>query len=102
MTNPPPTRWDGTRFLVRVHAQPNAKRDQAVGLHGQAYRVRIAAPPREGKANQSLIAFFARAFGVPRARVQIRAGAGGRLKTIEIDRPERMPPWLESSADSGR
>jgi uncharacterized protein (TIGR00251 family) len=97
MMRAPASRWRGDRLHVRVHAQPNARRDEVLGLHGGAYRVRIAAPPRDGRANERLIAFLARTFGVPRSRVRIRAGTGARLKTVEIERPAALPGWLEDA-----
>jgi len=97
-----PARWQGRRLLVRVHAQPNARRNEVLGLHGGAYRVRVAAPPREGKANQALVALFARTFGVSRSRVRIRSGLGGRNKTVEVDEPAHLPDWLAPPEETER
>lgn len=94
MGTPSAVEWHGDRLRVRIQARPNARRDEVLGVYGETYRIHIAAPPREGRANEHLIRFLARAFGVPRTRVRIRTGTGARLKTVEIDRPARLPDWL--------
>ena len=70
------------RFTVRVH--PRARRTALTGRLGEAYKLDLAAPPVEGKANQECIGFFAGLAGVPRSRVRIVSGAAGRTKVIEI------------------
>ena len=56
---------------LSIHATPGARRTEAAGAHGQALRVRLAAPPVDGKANAALIAWAAAALGVPRAQVAL-------------------------------
>ena len=68
-----------------IHATPGAKRTEAAGAHGDALRVRLGAPPVDGKANAALIAWAAEAFGVPKARVELLHGATGRQKVLAID-----------------
>lgn len=67
-----------------IHATPGAKRTEAAGAHGDALRVRLGAPPVDGKANAALIAWAAEAFGVPKAQVELLHGATGRLKVLAI------------------
>ncbi len=67
-----------------VHATPGAKRTEAAGAHGDALRVRLGAPPVDGKANAALIAWAVEAFGVPKARVELLHGATGRQKVLAI------------------
>jgi hypothetical protein len=67
-----------------IHATPGAKRTEAAGEHGGALRVRLGAPPVDGKANAALIDWAADAFGVPKARVQLLRGASGRQKMLGI------------------
>lgn len=73
---------DGCTVSVRV--QPGAKRDAVVGLHGDAVKVALSAPPVDGKANEALIAFVAERVGLPRARVSLVAGATSRSKVLRI------------------
>ena len=70
---------------LSIHATPGASRTEAAGAYGAALRVRLAAPPVDGKANTALIAWAAQAFGVPRSRVELLHGAAGRQKVLAID-----------------
>ncbi len=95
MSGPPPSGacvWQGEDLLLRVYVQPRAGRDEIVGWHGEALKVRITSPPVDGKANAHLIRFLAKAFGVPRARVGLVGGETGRQKRLRIESPERLPP----------
>ena len=71
------------RFPIKV--QPRAKTTAIDGRLGDAYKLRLAAPPVDGKANQACVRFLAERFGVPRAAVRIVSGLTGRLKIVEID-----------------
>lgn len=73
---------DGT--VLTVHIQPKASRTECVGRHGDALKIRVAAPPVDGAANEALIRFIAKALALPSSAVQIEAGASGRRKRIKI------------------
>ena len=64
--------------------QPRASRTEIAGLHGNEIRIRLAAPPVDGAANEALIRFVAERLGVARARVAITAGATARSKTVTV------------------
>ncbi|WP_084651620.1 DUF167 domain-containing protein [Ottowia thiooxydans] len=70
---------------LSIHAVPGAKRTQAGGAHAEALRVRLAAPPVDGKANAALIEWAANAFSVPKRRVQLLHGETSRQKLLGID-----------------
>ena len=76
-----PTR-DG--IVLRLRVQPRASRTEIAGRHGDAIRIRLAAPPVDGAANDALIRFLAERLGVPRAAVTIVAGGGGRDKIVGV------------------
>ncbi len=67
-----------------VHVAPRARSTAVAGRHGDAIRIRIAAPPVDGAANAELVRFLAERLGVPRGAVAIVSGAGARRKTVEI------------------
>ena len=73
---------DGVSILVA--ASPRASRTEVAGIAGGRLRVRVAAPPVEGAANEELVRFLARSLGVPRSAVAVTAGAAGRRKTVVI------------------
>jgi len=77
------TERDGAlHFQVRV--VPRASRNEVVGEHDGALRVRIAAPPVEGAANRELIRTLARYFDVPVRAVEIRSGQTSKLKQVRV------------------
>jgi uncharacterized protein (TIGR00251 family) len=71
------------RVTVKVH--PRAKRSAITGRLGEAWKLDLAAPPVDGKANQECIRFFAELVDLPRSRVRIVLGAGSRTKVVEIE-----------------
>ena len=79
------------RLLVWV--QPRASRTEVAGMRGDAVKIRLAAPPVDGAANDELIRFVAEMLGVARSAVSIAAGQTSRLKTIEVEGIDR--PTLE-------
>jgi hypothetical protein len=70
------------RFTVRV--QPRASRSEIAGLHGEALKVRLTAPPVDGAANAALIDLLADRLAVSRNAVRIVAGAHARGKVVEV------------------
>ena len=81
---------DGSITLT-IHAQPGAKRTEVAGVHGNCLKIRIAAPAVEGRANDTLVAFLAESFGVPRRNVTLLRGETGRRKTLRIASPAARP-----------
>lgn len=89
-----PVRREGDAVLLVLHAQPGARESAFAGLHGEALKVRLAAPAQEGKANRELCRFLAEAFGVPRTAVELLAGDASRHKRVKIRSPRLWPPAL--------
>ena len=71
-------------FLITVHCQPGARKSEVAGVHGAALKIRVAAPPLEGRANAALATFVAGALGVPRSRVSVVKGESSRQKTVLV------------------
>jgi uncharacterized protein (TIGR00251 family) len=92
-------RYDEAKNLVlTLHIQPGAKNTAADGLHGEALKIKLAAPPVEGKANAALIKFLAERFDVPLSRVILKQGDKSRHKVIMIQQPAYGPEVLFSEA----
>ncbi|TKB90802.1 MAG: DUF167 domain-containing protein [Nitrospira sp.] len=70
--------------LLTIQVQPGSSRTECVGIHGDAVKIRLAARPIDGAANDELIRFIAERCAVPRANVQLRAGATGRRKRLTV------------------
>lgn len=75
---------DGDGVILRLHVQPGARRTEAAGTHGDALKIRLAAPPVDGKANACLIGFLADSFGVAKSAVELLSGAGARAKRVRV------------------
>jgi uncharacterized protein (TIGR00251 family) len=85
-------RRDAGGWLLAVHVQPGAKKSEVAGLHGGALKIRVAAPPVEGRANAALIAYLAKALGVPKRAVTVLKGEASREKLVRV---------ADQSADPG-
>lgn len=70
--------------VVSIHATPKSSRNAVQGLHGEALKVRLRAPPVDGKANEALVEFLAGAFGIPAGRVAVLTGHAHRQKRVAI------------------
>jgi len=83
------------RITVKVH--PRAKRTRIAGRLGGGWKLDLAAPPVDGKANEACIRFFADLAGVPQSRVRIVLGLTNRTKVIELDgvSQELLESWLD-------
>ena len=91
MMNAPWYQWQGKDMILRVRIQPRAAQDEIAGLYGDRLKVRITAPPTDGRANEHLRAFLAKEFGVPKTRVTLLSGANSRDKRLRIEDPQRIP-----------
>jgi uncharacterized protein (TIGR00251 family) len=74
---------DGT--ILTVHVQPKASQTACVGIYGDALKIRVAAPPVDGAANEELVRFLASELAVPLSAVRIESGAGGRHKRVRLN-----------------
>ena len=83
--------WDGEDLILDCHLQPKASSDEFAGLHGDRLKIRLTAPPVEGKANAHLLAFLGKAFGVAKSQVSLISGELNRQKRVRIQRPQKLP-----------
>jgi len=92
---------DGS-LILSLHVQPGAKRTGFAGLHGGAAKLRLAAPPVDGKANAALCAFLAEICGAPKSDVQLLSGETSRTKRVRIaSAPDRLSRLRAALAASG-
>lgn len=70
--------------ILAVYVQPKASRTECIGFHGGAVKIRLAAPPIDGAANDELIRFLANRCGVPRTGISIQAGVTSRQKRVKV------------------
>jgi uncharacterized protein (TIGR00251 family) len=91
----PALRRDGDDWLLDVRVQPRASRSEFAGPHGDRLRIRLQAPPVDGRANQALVEFVAAACNLPRARVSIDSGLTGRDKSVRLHGLAAIPAALQ-------
>jgi len=84
-------RWVDQQLELHLHVQPKASRDQFCGVHGEAIKLAITAPPVDGKANAHILKLLARWFGVSKSAVELVRGELSRQKTVRIDAPQIIP-----------
>jgi len=72
------------RITLTLHIQPGAKKTEFAGRHGEALKIRLAAPPVDGKANEALIKFVAETLALPKSAVSLKSGQTSRRKVLEI------------------
>lgn len=78
------TRPDGS-LLLRLFVQPRASKNEIVGVHGDALKLRLTSPPVEGQANKAIITFLAKLLRVPKSSLTIKSGAQSRHKEVVIE-----------------
>lgn len=86
--------WQNGNLLLICHLQPGASRSEWSGRHGDALKIRIKAPPVDGKANIELIRFLAGEFGVNKRAVSIISGELSRHKRLLIESPQTLPELI--------
>jgi uncharacterized protein len=93
---------ESTRLRLRV--SPGAARAGVVGRHGEAWKVRVTAPPEDGRANDAVVRLLADTLSVPRSSVTLVSGHGGRDKIIELAglAPAQIEQRLTSAAGKDR
>ncbi|CAH1905239.1 conserved hypothetical protein [Candidatus Nitrotoga sp. HW29] len=87
-------RREGNVITLILHVQPGAKRSEVIGLHGDALKIRLAAPPIEGRANEALLRFIADNFNVPLRNVELKQGTLSRHKVVLVNGSTLEPESL--------
>lgn len=90
-------RESGGRTTLTLHIQPGARKTEITGQHGDALKIRLAAPPVDGKANAALIDFIADRLGLTKSAISLKSGQTSRRKVLEVsaapkDTTQRLMP----------
>ena len=89
--------WQDDDLLLNIRVQPRAANDGFAELMGERIKLRITAPPVDGKANKHLITFLAKTFKVAKTDISIISGETGRNKRVRIHRPVQLPAIIGQS-----
>ena len=93
----------GSGVELLVQAVPNASRTACAGLHDGALRLRLMAPPVDGRANAVLLAWLAEELGLARRAVRLVSGDGQRRKRVHIDAPPaQVAAWVQAQLADAR
>jgi uncharacterized protein (TIGR00251 family) len=87
--------WQDDVLILNLHVQPKASKDEWSGLHGERLKLRIKAPPIDGKANTHLLKFIAAEFGVSKSACKLLSGESGRDKRVAITSPRELPNFIQ-------
>lgn len=87
--------WQGRDLVLQLWVQSRASSTEWAGTQEQAFKLRVAAPAIENKANQAIIKFLSKCFGVPKARVELVAGEHNRRKRVVIRDPKQLPDFIQ-------
>ncbi len=87
--------WQQGALILNCYLQPKASRTEFSGPLEGYLKIRVAAPPVEGKANAHLLKFIAKAFAVRTSQVELLSGKTSRYKRVRIDSPVKIPAQLD-------
>ena len=83
--------WQGTSLVLNVFLQPRASRNSLLGLHDNALKISLTAPPVDGEANKQLIKFLSKLFRVKKSAILIVSGEHSRHKRVRVCEPSQTP-----------
>ena len=86
--------WKADNLYLSIHVQLHAKQTEILCVQNDKLKVKVSAPPVDGRANVELCEFFAKLFGVAKSHVTLVAGQKGRDKRLCIKSPKKLPDFL--------
>ncbi|HEX4975408.1 MAG TPA: DUF167 family protein [Pseudomonadales bacterium] len=86
----------GSTLFLNCYLQPRASKNEIVGRHGEALKIRLTAPPVDGKANAALLEFLSAYFSVPLSSLTLQSGHTARIKRVKIEGLDRLPSTFET------
>ncbi|HQQ62136.1 MAG TPA: DUF167 family protein [Pseudomonadales bacterium] len=83
-------------LVLQCLVQPKASRDEISGVQDERLKIRITAPPVDGKANAHLLRYLSEVLRVPRSRIELLNGETGKRKTVKIIDMAELPALLQT------
>jgi len=84
-------RWENADLVLSLSVQPKSSKDELIGEYNGRCKIRITAPPVDGKANRHLVKYLAKLFGVSKNRVILEKGGTSKHKQVRIIKPTALP-----------
>jgi len=94
--------WQGKDLIIRLKVQPRASDDGLAEVMGDRIKLRLTAPPVDGRANTHLTRYLSRIFKVPKGQVLILSGETGREKRVRIIAPGALPEIIQPQASDNK
>ena len=92
-------KWQDGDLILNVRVQPRASSDTFAETLGDRIKIRITAPPVDGKANKHLVGFLAKTFKIAQSNISIIAGETGRNKQLQIKKPQCLPECIVDASN---
>ncbi len=93
-------KWEGDTLYLFIKVQPKSSRDEFCPPLNDHLKIKITAPPIDGKANSHLIKFLSKSFGTSKSSIEIISGATSKIKRIKISNPKKFPINIPPTSDS--
>lgn len=87
---------NGDFLELTIKVVPNAKKSEILGIENDALKIRVAAQPIEGRANEELIAFFSKGFKIAKSDIHIISGKLGRNKMVRLPKNDKLLEILKA------
>ncbi|MDD3579636.1 MAG: DUF167 domain-containing protein [Desulfobacca sp.] len=92
-----------TGYLLKLKVVPGASHTQVAEIYGDQLKIRVAAPPQRGAANEALLAFLAQRLGIPKSGLRLKSGGRDRAKVVEVlDSSPELAAKLQALAPEDR
>jgi uncharacterized protein (TIGR00251 family) len=92
--------WQDQVLILYLVIQPNASKDEVVGVVGDRLKVRITAQPLENQANLHLQKWLAKQFKVAKTQVTLEKGSQSKQKAFKINNPKHLPDWFQQHSSN--
>jgi len=89
--------WDNTDLILNIRVQPRASKTALAEIIGEEIKLRLTSAPVDGAANQQLIEYLAKHFGVAKSAISLVAGEKSRHKRVRIQQPRRLPESISTT-----
>ena len=87
-------RWNNSKLILTIRVQTRSDEDKFTEMTDEYIKLRVTAPPIDGKANAHIISFLAKQFDVKKSNVTIKTGATAKNKQIVVHEPKQLPDFI--------
>jgi uncharacterized protein (TIGR00251 family) len=89
--------WDKADLILNIRVQPRASKTALAEIIGEEIKLRLTSAPVDGAANQQMVEYLAKHFGVAKSAISLVSGEKSRHKRVRIQRPRRLPESISTA-----